>query len=68
MTPITVDVATDTFVANLAACPFPAPSSFATLTLSKGSEIFFFFSIFNYLKKFRYLRDPFTKIAVKEFG
>lgn len=32
--PIAVDCTTQTFVANFAACPFPAPSSFATLTLS----------------------------------
>lgn len=32
-TPITVDVKTETLEANLAASPFPAPSSFATLTL-----------------------------------
>lgn len=31
--PITVDCATETIVANLAAFPLPAPSSFATLTL-----------------------------------
>ena len=33
MKPITVDVTTDTIVANFASSPFPAPSSFATLTL-----------------------------------
>ena len=33
MKPITVDVTTDTIVANFAPSPFPAPSSFATLTL-----------------------------------
>lgn len=31
--PITVDCTTDTSAANLAASPFPAPSSLATLTL-----------------------------------
>lgn len=31
--PMTVDCATETFVANFAALPLPAPSSFATLTL-----------------------------------
>lgn len=31
--PIILDCVTDTIVANLAAFPFPAPSSFATLTL-----------------------------------
>lgn len=31
--PIMVDCTTDTIDANLAAFPFPAPSSFATLTL-----------------------------------
>lgn len=33
MRPINVDCATDTMVANPAPLPFPAPSSFATLTL-----------------------------------
>lgn len=32
--PIADDVTTDTMVANLAPLPLPAPSSFATLTLS----------------------------------
>lgn len=31
--PMITDVVTDTIVANLAPFPFPAPSSFATLTL-----------------------------------
>lgn len=31
--PIIVDVVTETIVANFAPFPFPAPSSFATLTL-----------------------------------
>lgn len=32
--PITVDVVTETIVANLAPFPLPAPNSFATLTLN----------------------------------
>ena len=46
--PITVDVITDTIVANFAPSPFPAPSSCATLTLgySQASPKVNFF-IFN---------------------
>ena len=50
VSPMRVDCTTDTTVANLAALPFPAPSSFATLTLSISREnyikmFFFFFEI-----------------------
>jgi hypothetical protein len=39
MKPITVDCATDTCIANFADFPFPAPSSFATLTLQNQQHI-----------------------------
>ncbi|GER34484.1 cysteine/Histidine-rich C1 domain family protein [Striga asiatica] len=44
--PIAVDVTTDTMVANLAAFPFPAPSSLATLTLHKHTYYMHQLSIF----------------------
>lgn len=50
--PITIDCITDTWVANFAPFPFPAPSSFATLTLLCQHPIFLsLFSVLHIYKQ-----------------